>query len=95
MARADHDPVRAEADMQRLQNEAAQADSKKDDAESLVEQLESQMDVAHAAGDEAEVERLQSLHQQAEIDLAAAIQDFDSVMDQIDNAQTFWFEEDD
>lgn len=94
MARADHDPAQAEAEMQRLQAEASAADDAKDDAQALVDRLERDMDRAFEVGDEAEVSRLQDRHQQAERELEAAEQDFESVMDQIGNASTFWYEED-
>lgn len=95
MVRADHYPAQAEADMQRLQNEAGHADAAKDEAEELVERLEREMDEALDAGDDAEVKRLQGQHSRAEKELEVADQEFESVMDQIGSATTFWYEDDD
>jgi uncharacterized protein YukE len=95
MSRSDHDPAQAEAAMELLQEEARRADDAKDDAQALVDDLESQIDTAYEAGDEAATAELQDRHQQAERDLQIAEQEFDSVMDQIGRASQFWYEDED
>ena len=94
MARADQDPAQAEANMQRLQAESDTAETARDDAQELADRIEREMDTAFAAGDEIEVARLQEQHQRAEIALEGAEQEFASVMGQIGDATTFWYEDD-
>jgi len=95
MTRADRDPTQAEAAMQLLQDEARRADGAKDDAEKLVDDLEGEMDVAFAAGNDPALTDLQNRHQQAERDLEIAEQEFQSVMDQIGQHTQFWDEDED
>ena len=93
MVRADHHPAQAEADMQRLQNEASAADAARDSAQDRIERLEREMGEAYDAGDHSAVERLQNEHQQAEGELEFADQEFDSAMNQIGQATAFWYED--
>lgn len=94
MARADHDPAQAEAVMRPLQDESFRADCAANIAEELVERLESEIDTAFDAGNEAEVARLQELHLQAQDALEAAQQEVQSAENAIGDAHSFWFEED-
>ncbi|KAA9085422.1 hypothetical protein [Microbacterium radiodurans] len=95
MTRADKYPDQAEADMNRLQEEARVADDAKDEAVARAEELERQIDSAFIAGDHALVETLQDQHQQAEIEIDNTKREFESVMDQVGNSQRFWYEEED
>lgn len=94
MARADHDPAQAEADMQRLQAAATTADTARGDAQEHVDRIEREIDTAFEAGDDSEVSRLQEQHQRAETALAAAEEEYESAMDEIGSSTTFWYVED-
>ncbi|QAV69211.1 hypothetical protein ESZ53_01390 [Salinibacterium sp. UTAS2018] len=95
MVRADHNPAQAEADMQRRQEEASRTDDARDEAQALVDDLDHEIDAAHAAGDDSAVSELQDRHEQAERDLEAAEQEFESAMNQLGQDMQFWYEEDD
>ncbi|SDG95476.1 hypothetical protein [Microbacterium pygmaeum] len=95
MTRADKYPDQATAAMDRLQEEARQTDDARDEATFREERLVGEIDAAYEAGDHAKVEGLQALHQQAEVDIVNTTSDFEAVMDQIGDAQRFWYEEDD
>jgi predicted nucleic acid-binding Zn-ribbon protein len=90
MSRADHDPDQAEAQMSRFNRQAELAEGRRDDAQELVDALEQEMD---AAGDPDTIETLQNRHQQAEQSLSDAESDLQSVLGQLGDAQTFWFED--
>ncbi|WP_147343803.1 hypothetical protein [Rhodococcus qingshengii] len=94
MARADNDPAQAEAVMRPLQDESFRADCAANIAAELVESLESEIDTAFDAGNEAEVARLTELHLQAQDALEAAQQEVQSAENAIFDAHRSWFEED-
>lgn len=94
MARADDDPAQAEAAMQVLQDEARRADEVRNEAQALVDDLERQIDAAPDEGSDSALADLLDQMGRAEDALAAAEQDFEAVMDQIGEAQQFWYEED-
>lgn len=94
MTRADQDPAQAEAVMRPLQDESFRADCAANIAEELVERLESEIDAAFAAGNEAEVARLKELHLQAQDAFDAAQQEVQAADNAIVDAHNFWFEED-
>lgn len=93
MTRADQDPAQAEAVMRPLQDESFRADCAANIAEELVERLESEIDTAFDAGNEAEVARLTELHLQAQYALADAQQEAQSAQNAIADAHHLWFEE--
>lgn len=88
------DPVQAESIMQAAQDDARGADNARNAARSRAEEVEREMDAAHDAGDHARVADLQVRHQQAELDLEAAEQEFEAAMEIIGQAQAFWYQED-
>ncbi|MEV8136284.1 hypothetical protein [Microbacterium aurantiacum] len=94
MTRADRYPDQAADAMERVQEEARQADEARDEATFREERLVGEIDAAHDAGNRAEVKRLQALHQQAEVDIERATSDFEAAMDQVGGAWRFWHEED-
>lgn len=90
MSRADEDPAQAETDMERLNRAAEVAESHRDDAQERVDQLERDLD---AATDGDAMARVQAEHAQAEQALSGAEADYQSALDQVGNAQSFWFED--